>query len=172
MSQTTISNPSVNPEIKPGPKPDTKSYGWVLVSIEEMIEESMYFCETFAHTLNVHHNTPAATVFEQAHQDFLQEKQVLLNAIETYKTHPSQQNDPLPKISPWEKPYAGYQHPATTLMDADYLMTESEAGLLVVKMIQVHHDFYDFLTQTQSSETSLKLVSVLKEYCSNCSHNR
>jgi hypothetical protein len=167
MSQTTISKHNVNPDIKPG----AKSYGWILVSIEEMIEESMYFCETFAHTLNVHHNTQAATVFEQAHGDFQQEKQLLLSAIDDFQSHPNHQNDPLPKISPWEKPYVGYQHPATTLMDADYLMTESEAGILVTKMIRVHHYFYDHLTQTQSSKASLKLVALLQEYCSNCSQN-
>lgn len=133
------------------------SFGWVLASIQEMIEESIYFCETFSHTLDVHHNSQAAAVFQQALQGFQQEEKLLLEAIDGHQ---------LPKISPWEKPYEGYQHPAVTLMDADYLMTEFAAWQLVEKMIQVHQGFYHYLNETQSNDKTLKLVSLLQKKCS------
>ncbi len=141
----------------PMTKSTSHAFGWVLASVQDMIEESIYFCETFSHTLDAHHNTPAAAVFKQALQRFQQEEQLLLEAIHDHQ---------LPKISPWEKPYEGYQHPAVTLMDADYLMAESEALELVERMIQVHHGFYHYLNETQSSEKTLNLVSLLQEYCS------
>ncbi len=157
MSHTTIAKPTST---------TTHAFGWVLASIQEMTEESIYFCETFSHTLNAHHNSQAAAVFKQALQSFQQEEQLLIKAIQNH-------GQPLPKISPWEKPYQDYQHPAATLMDADYLMTESDAWQLVEKMIQVHHGFYRYLREyqnreTQNSEKTLKLVSLLVEHCSHC----
>ncbi len=143
-------------------KSTAHSFGWVLASIQEMIEESIYFCENFSHTLDVHHNSPAAAVFKQALQGFQQEEQLLLEAIDGHQ---------LPKISPWEKPYEDYQHPASTLMDADYLMTASAAWQLVEKMIRVHQGFYHYLNETQNSEKTLKLVALLVEYCSHCRQN-
>jgi len=161
----TIKNPTSTTRTDPITEAFTKPYGWVLVSIEEMIEESLYFCETFAHTLNVHNNHPAAAVFEWAKRNFQTEKQWLVDEIERYL---ALQNLPLPKRSPWEKPYAGYQHPATTLMEAGYLMTESEAELIITKIVKVHQDFYDYLSQTQSNEASLKLVFLLQTHCKHC----
>ena len=147
--------------------PMTKStshpFDWVLASIQEMIEESIYFCETFSHTLSAHHNTVDSAVFKQALQRFQQEQQLLLETIGDHQ---------LPKISPWEKPYEGYQHPAVPLMDADYLMTESAAWQLVEKMIQVHRGFYRYLDETQRCEKTLKLVSLLQKYCSHYCQDR
>ena len=149
--------------------PTSQTFGWVLASIQEMIDESIYFCETFSHTLHVHHNRQAAEVFQKALQSFQQEAHIVLEAIQSH-------NPPLPKISPWEKPYNGYQHPAVTLMDADYLITESAAWLLVENLIQVHQSFYHYLQEAknnepQSSEQTLKLVGLLIENCSHCRQN-
>ena len=161
MSNSTI----MKPVSKPTSQNFIINYAWVLASIQEMVEESIYFCETFAHTLQAHHNPQASAVFERGLRTFQQEQQMVLEAIQAYQ---ASSNAALPKISPWEKPYADYQHPAVNLMQAGYLMTDSEAEQRVSKMIQVHRDFYAHLLQTQTSTEIVKWVSALQNYCSHC----
>lgn len=138
------------------PKPQSANFAWVLAAIHDMIEESIHISESFSYSLDAHHNHPASAVFKQAYQAFQHEESILLEGAKGIS---------LPKIPPWEKPYEDYQHPATTLMDADYLMSESAAWRLVEKMIQVHLCFYTHLKETQTMDETLTLVSQLQKQC-------
>ena len=132
---------------------------WVLAAINEMIEESIYHCETFCHTLHTHHNLIAAKVFEQFCPQFLSEQALIQDSIKTIS---------LPEIPPWEIPYHDYIHPVNALTHAHYLMSESDAWKLMHEMVQVHSCFYSYLldkNQQPEVESLLKDLRKLNMAC-------
>lgn len=136
-----------------------KNLAWVLASANEMIEESVYHCETFSHTLKAHHNEDAALVFDMAQTRFEAEQLLVLESLKGVE---------LPKIPPWEIPHQNYEHPATLLVHADYLMTLSEAWKMIHDMIQVHLNFYHHLLET-TQETEVKdFIRQLHSHCQKC----
>jgi hypothetical protein len=94
-----------------------------------ILEDSLYYFQTFAHALKEHHNDQAAAVFSDAAQRTQKEIDKLLEKIDG-KT--------LPKIAPWEKPHPEYEHPSSLLMDADCQVSEEEAKAIVGKMTANH----------------------------------
>lgn len=144
-----------------GPQDKYVDPAWVLAMIHAMIEESIYHTETFAHTLKVHHNDKAAKVFHLICEQFKAEQSIVLNCT---------LNLDLPSIPPWEIPYAGYQHPFSVLIDANYLMSESEAWKLMNAMIEIHNGFYKFLCKENSEDTICSVVDQLVNYCNDCGH--
>ena len=71
----------------------------------------------------------------------------------------------LPDIPPWEVPYAEYQHPSSVLMNANYLMSESEAWKLMDQMIDIHNDFYIFLLKENVEGIIFNVSDHLINYC-------
>lgn len=132
---------------------------WVLSMLNTMIEESIYHTETFAHSLKVHHNSKAANVFQLISEQFKAEQRIVLNHA---------LNVDLPNIPPWEVPYTEYKHPASVLIDANYLMSESEAWKLMNAMIEIHNGFYSFLFKENREGTILNVVDQLANHCSQC----
>ena len=132
---------------------------WVLAMIHTMIEESIYHTETFAHTLNVHHNDKAAKVFRLICEQFKAEQGIVLNGT---------LNVDLPTIPPWEEPYTEYIHPSSVLIHANYLMTESQAWRLMHEMIEIHKRFYTFLSKENSEDTLFSVIDQLANYCNDC----
>ena len=131
----------------------------VLAMIHAMIEESIYHTETFAHTLNVHHNDKAAKVFRLICEQFKAELGIVLNGM---------LNVDLPTIPPWEVPYTEYIHPSSVLIHANYLMTEFEAWGLMYEMIEIHKRFYTFLSNENSEDTLFSVIDQLANYCNDC----
>lgn len=131
----------------------------VLSMIHTMIEESIYHTETFAYTLNVHHNDKAAKVFHLICEQFKAEQGIVLNCM---------LNVDLPTIPPWEVPYVGYIHPSSVLINANYLMTESEAWGLMRELIEIHNRFYRFLSKENCEGTIFSVVDQLVNYCNDC----
>ncbi len=129
---------------------------WVFAMIHTMIEESIYHTETFAHTLKVHHNDKAAKVFHLICAQFKEEQKIVLEHV----LHVD-----LPNIPPWEVPYEGYQHPSSVLINANYLMTESEAWRLMHDMIEIHNGFYRFLVEGHKEESIGSVIDKLAAYC-------
>ena len=136
-----------------------KNFGWVLASIDNMIDETRYFCDTFASTLRAHHNEAAAAIFEQAALGFADEARIL---------EPHQQGKTLPNIAPWEVPHDDYEHPVNWLMDADYLLSEAQAWKSVERLVQIHHCFYNHLKGSHSIPEVLELVGQLQSHCYHC----
>ena len=132
---------------------------WVLGMLNTMIEESIYHTETFAHSLKVHHNDKAAKVFHLMCEQFKAEQNIVLNYTLDID---------LPNIPPWEVPHAGYQHPSSVLIDADYLMSELQAWKLMNEMIEIHKGFYSFLFKEHTEGTIYNVVDHLVNYCSQC----
>lgn len=141
------------------PKDTYSDSVWVLAMMNIMIEESIYHTETFAHSLKVHHNDKAAKVFDLICEQFKAEQNIVLNYT---------LNVDLPNIPPWEVPYNAYQHPASVLIDATYLMTESEAWKLMNGMIEIHNGFYKFLFRENSEDNIFSIVDQLVNYCNQC----
>lgn len=140
-------------------KTNNKNLAWVLAAVNEMIEESIYYCDTFAHTLQAHHNEAAATIFATLTPYFKSEQEIVLSKL------PEQE---LPAIPPWEIPHQDYEHPANSLMQAHYLMTEHEAWQIVTDMIQVHHCFYRDLVANSSQTEVIDLIKSLQTHCQQC----
>ena len=132
---------------------------WVLGMLHTMIEESIYHTETFAHSLEVHHNDKAAKVFHLISKQFKAEQNIVLKHT---------LNIDLPNIPPWEVPYAEYQHPSSVLINTDYLISESQAWKLMNEMIEIHKGFYNFLFQEHTEGTIYSIVDQLVNYCSQC----
>ena len=124
----------------------------VLGMLYEMIEESIYHTETIAHVLKIHHNQRAAEVFLDALKQFNIE-------LETVVKHT--QNKQISDIPPWEKPYPEYIHPSLLLLDAHYLMSESEAVKIITEMIGIHKKFYIFLQDKSSEVNAIDLLDQL-----------
>lgn len=131
----------------------------VLGMINEMIEESAYHTETFAHVLEVHHNSKAAKVFLLASEQFKAELAMIKEDVG---------NVEMPTIPPWEIPYPEYIHPSSLLVDAHYLMTEVEASNIVESMVKIHQEFYSFLRKENTADNVIDLVVKLVEYCEKC----
>lgn len=131
----------------------------VLGMINDMIEESAYHTETFAHVLEVHHNSKAAKVFLLASEQFNAELAMIKEDVG---------NVEMPTIPPWETPYPEYIHPSSLLLDAHYLMTEVEAWAIVKNMIKIHQDFYSFLHKESTADNvidlAVKLVAYYEKY--------
>jgi len=134
-------------------------FTWVLAMINAMIEESIYHTDTFAHSLKVHHNDKAAKVFDRICEQFKAEQNIVLNYT---------LNVDLPNIPPWEIPYTEYQHPASVLIDATYLMSESEAWKLMNGMIEIHNNFYNFLFKENKEGDVINIVDQLIDYYNQC----
>ena len=132
---------------------------WVLSMVNTMIEESIYHTETFAHSLEVHHNDKAAKVFYLICEQFKAEQHIVLNNI---------LDADLPDIPPWEVPYVEYQHPSSVLMNANYLMTESDAWKLMHQMIDIHNDFYRFLFKKNVEGPISNVLDHLINYSNQC----
>ncbi len=132
---------------------------WVFSMIIAMIEESIYHTETFAYSLEVHHNDKAAKVFYLICEQFKAELHIVLNNLP---------DADLPHIPPWEVPYAEYQHPSSVLMNANYLMSESEAWKLMDQMIDIHNDFYIFLLKKNVEGIIFNVSDHLIKYCNQC----
>lgn len=124
----------------------------VLAVLNEMIEESIYHTETFAHALKTHHNHKAAEVFSHASKQFHSELRIVIEHT---------QNRQISNIPPWEKPYPEYTHPSFLLLDAHYLMSEPEAVKIITAMIEIHKDFYMFLQNKSSEENVVDLADQL-----------
>lgn len=131
----------------------------VIATINELIEESVYHTETFAHALQAHRNQKAAEVFLHAVDQFKKE----LELVRKYR-----EDIQVSTIAPWEVPHAEYMHPSVLLMDAHYLMTEEEAWNIIDKMIKIHQDFYVHLSQESEDEDVISLSKQLIEYCNAC----
>jgi len=136
-----------------------EDFAQVLAVIHEMIEESAYHTETFAHVLEAHHNSEAAKVFFLASEQFNTELAILSEDVENTK---------MPNIPPWDIAYPEYIHPSSLLVDAHYLMTEDEAWEVVQSMIKVHQDFYRFLAKESTDANVIRLTKLLAAYCEKC----
>lgn len=136
-----------------------KGLAWILASSNEIIEDSIYYCEMFAHTLAAHHNQEAAKVFTSAQTYFEQEQSIILDQLQGIE---------LPEIPPWELPHPGYEHPADQLQNADYLMTIAEAWELVHKTSEVHSCFYQSLLQETNCDDVKQLLNSLLKLTNNC----
>lgn len=132
---------------------------WVLAMINEMIEESIYHTETFAHSLKAHHNDNAAKVFDRTCEKFKAEQSIVQNYT---------LNVDFPNIPPWEMPYSEYKHPATVLIDSTYLMTEVEAWKLMNAMIKIHNSFYHFLHKETKEGDVYHIIDQLVNHCNQC----
>lgn len=143
-------------------KQGNKTYDWVIASGLEMVQDSIYFCDTAAHTLAVHHNDAASAIFKAASEAFTAEESLLLAASAKIT---------LPVIPPWELPHENYDHPAPDLMEAHYLMSSSQALQLVEKLIQVHTCFYNDIKATHPIDETLNLVQQCLAQCVSCLRN-
>ncbi len=128
----------------------------VLAMINEMIEESAYHTETFAHVLETHHNNKAAEVFLRASEQFNAELVITMRHAKDIQ---------IPDIPPWETLYPGYIHPSSLLSHAHYLMSEEEAWEAVDAMIKIHQSFYSFLCKESTEDKVLVLANTLVDYC-------
>jgi hypothetical protein len=128
---------------------------WVLAALQMMIDETMYHMQTFAYTLEVHHNKKAAEIFSFVYQQFKREEEMVQSHIG---------NKDLPTIPPWQTVYPYYKHPSDVLSEIDYLSTQEEAWKTIDQVSQIHMDFYDFLlTESQNSEI-LSLIQELQKH--------
>ncbi|HEY9189825.1 MAG TPA: hypothetical protein VIM88_03075 [Sulfurovum sp.] len=125
---------------------------WVLSALIEMIDETLYHTQTFAHALRSHNNEQAASVFFLACEQFETEKEIVAEHT---------QNDGLPSIPPWEMPFPEYQHPSSHLTEAHYLMTENEARKATERLIGAHQTFYATLLKENREEQVIRCVEVL-----------
>lgn len=131
----------------------------VLAMINEMIEESVYHTETFAHTLQAHHNNKAAEVFLHACEQFNAEQQIVMRDVKGTE---------LPNLPPWEILYPEYIHPSSLLSEAHYLMNEDEAWEIVDTMVKIHQGFYIFLSKESRTDSVFSLVDQLVKYYEKC----
>ncbi len=130
--------------------------GWVLATLQMMIDETMYHMQTFAHTLEVHHNKEVAHIFSLVYEQFKREQEIVSSHIGTIN---------IPIIAPWETPYPDYQHPSEVLSETDYLSTQEEAWKTIHKMSQNHKGFYDFLLKESENSELLSLIQELLSHC-------
>ena len=107
---------------------------WVLSALQMMIDETMYHMQTFAHTLEAHHNKKASEIFSFFYQQVKSEQEMIQSYIGTKD---------LPSIAPWETVYPGYKHPSEVL--SEFLLEESQNNELL-NLIQ------ELLTHTQRSK--------------------
>lgn len=128
----------------------------VLAMINEMIEESLYHTETFAHTLQAHDNNKAAQVFLRASEQFNAELIIAMR---------NSSGTELTNIPPWETLYAGYIHPSSLLSHAHYLMSEEEAWEIVDAMVKIHQGFYSFLCKESTEDKVLIFANTLVDNC-------
>lgn len=129
---------------------------WVLATLQIMLDETMYHMQTFAHTLEVHHNKEVAHIFSLVCEQFKREQEIVSSHIGTKD---------LPTIAPWETPYTDYQHPSEVLSEIDYLSTQEEAWKTIHKVSQNHKGFYAFLLK---ESVNSELLSVIQELLSHC----
>ncbi|HEO98812.1 MAG: hypothetical protein JW682_06830 [Campylobacterales bacterium] len=139
--------------------PNDPAFAEVLSIINEMIEETVYHTETFAHALQIHRNSIAAEVFLQAVEQFENEQKIL----EKY----------LPEIGvscnpPWEVPHEAYTHPAHVLMDAHYLISGKEAWKVIEEIVQIHQSVYLQLNKESGNESVTSLTAELITHCDQC----
>ena len=125
---------------------------WVLSLLQMMTDETMYHMQTFAHTLEVHHNQKAAEIFSFVYQQFKKEQEMIQSYIGTKD---------LPTIPPWETVYPNYKHPSEILSEIDYLSTQEEAWKTIDEVSQIHSDFYDFLLEESQNIELLSLIQKL-----------
>lgn len=125
---------------------------WVLSTLKIMIDETMYHMQTFAHTLDVHHNKEAAQIFSFSYEQFKKENEIVWSCIGAKE---------LPTIAPWETPYPHYQHPSEVLSEIDYLSTQEDVWKTIHKVNQIHIDFYDFLLGESENSDLLRLIQKL-----------
>lgn len=93
----------------------------------EMLEDALYYFQTFAHALKTHNNAKAAAVFSDAAQKVQKELDTLMAKADGKN---------LPKIAPWEKLHPAYEHPASLLLDAHDQMSAAEAEAIARKMLE------------------------------------
>ncbi len=129
---------------------------WVLATLQIMLDETMYHMQTFAHTLEVHHNKEVAQIFFLVYEQFKREEEIVSSHIGTRD---------LPTIAPWETPYPDYQHPSEVLSEVDYLSTQEEAWKTIHNVSQNHKDFYDFLLKESENSELLSLIQELLIHC-------
>jgi hypothetical protein len=152
MSLTNTPHPHV--------KTTNKNFAWVVATASEMIEETLYHCDTFAHALRAHHNIAAAEVFETFSPALSEELDIVLQALK---------NVELPRIPPWEIPHLDYDHPASNLMErTHYLMTPVEAHQLINDMIRTHTCLYNHLLEATHQPEIAELVKQLLNLCLQC----
>lgn len=130
-------------------------FNWVLSALQMMIDETMYHMQTFAHTLEVHHNKKASEIFACVYQQVKGEHEMIQSYIATKD---------LPSIAPWETVYPGYKHPSEVLNEIDYLSTQAEAWKAVDQVSQIHSDFYDFLLEESQNNELLNLIQELQKH--------
>jgi len=133
-----------------------ENFDWVLSALQMMIDETMYHMQTFAHTLEVHHNKEVAQIFSVAYEQFKIEHEIICSHMGTRD---------LPTIAPWETPYPDYQHPSEVLSEVDYLSTQEEAWTTIHKVNQNHKGFYDFLLKESEHSELLILMQELLIHC-------
>ncbi|MDD2451106.1 hypothetical protein [Sulfurovum sp.] len=139
--------------------PNDPAFAEVLSIINEMIEETVYHTETFAHALQIHRNPKAAEVFLQAVEQFETERKIL----DRYA-----QGIVLSSNPPWESPHAVYTHPAHVLMDAHYLISEEEAWKVIEKIVQIHQRVYLQFNKERGNESVISLTTELITHCDQC----
>ena len=130
-------------------------FNWVLSALHMMIDETMYHMQTFAHTLEVHHNKKAAEIFSCVYQQFKREEEMIHSYIGTKD---------LPTIPPWERLYPDYTHPSEVLSEIDYLSTREEAWKTIDQVGQIHRDFYAFLLEKSQNSELLSLIQELQQH--------
>lgn len=151
MNTTSTSHPHL--------KTTHKNVAWILAAIHEMLDESMYHCETLRHTLHAHHNLKAAKVFEELCPHILSEQVLMQDTIGSML---------LPEIPPWEIPYHDYIHPVSALTHAHYLMSESEAWKTMSDIVQVHSCFYSYLLEKDQQPEIEALLKQLRKLNAEC----
>ncbi|MBT8348917.1 MAG: hypothetical protein HKP62_05680, partial [Sulfurovum sp.] len=102
--------------------------------------------------LKIHHNHKAAEIFSDASKQFNNELEIVIEHT---------QNRQISNIPPWEKPYPEYTHPSLLLLDAHYLMSESEAYKIVDAMVKIHQGFYIYLRNESTRDSVISLVDKL-----------
>ncbi|HSR73335.1 MAG TPA: hypothetical protein VLL31_00700 [Sulfurovum sp.] len=132
-----------------------ENFIWVLSVVNEMIDETMYHTQTFAHALRLHDNEKAAKVFFLAFEQFKAEKVIVAKHT---------QNSDLQTIPPWEIPFPEYQHPSSHLTDVHYQMTETEAIKAIERMIGAHQTFYECLLKESRAEKVISCVDLLLKH--------
>lgn len=140
---------------RPHLKTHHKTLAWVLAAVNEMIEESIYHCQTFAHALRTHHNSAAAEVFESLLPHLKAEQHFVLDKLNGMK---------LPSIPPWEIPHPEYEHPAMHLFNAHYEMTSDQAWSLVQSLLKVHSCFYNHLQESLQQDEIQQLLHSLQKH--------
>ena len=136
-----------------------KDLDWVLTALQVMIDETIYHMKTFAHTLDVHHNTEVADIFAHAYEQFKKEEALLVSYVGEKS---------LPTIAPWDTLYPDYQHPSEVLGGTDYLMTVEEAWKAIEQISQIHKDFYHFLLNKNEKGELVNFIESLLEHCKTC----